>query len=89
MTNPTPRFESQQDIKDVTKLLMGLCNIAPGRNIVWLLNDGVAADNFEAIERWLRAEVWKRQRNSGSIDLNSLSQSLTDRLGEALLNSQP
>ena len=72
----------------MASLLMELNNISTGRDVVWLLNDGQAADNQEAIERWLRAEVWQRLINQERIDLQSLAEALLDRLNTALWEAQ-
>tara|TARA_R110002094_G_scaffold82884_1_gene87753 strand:- start:187 stop:456 length:270 start_codon:yes stop_codon:yes gene_type:complete len=83
-----PQFIDQQDVQDVASLLMELNNISTGRDVVWLLNDGQATDNQEAIERWLRAEVWQRLINQERIDLQSLAEALRDRLNTALWEAQ-
>lgn len=88
MMTYNPQFIDQQDVQDVVSLLMKLNNISKGRDLVWLLNDGQAADNHEAIERWLRSEVWKRLIEKERIDLQSLAEALSDRLNAALWEAQ-
>lgn len=84
MTGSTLRFESQKDILEVATVLMRLHNIQQGRDLVWLLNDGDAADNLDVVSRWLRAEVWRRKIDCEDIDLKALSNALNNRLVGAL-----
>lgn len=84
MTKSTICFESQRDLADVAAVLMRLNNIKPGRDIVWLLDDVSATDNSEAVEHWLRAEIWRRQIDCEDVDLKLLSNALQKRLFKAL-----
>lgn len=84
-----PQFVDQQDVQDVASLLMAINNMSNGRDLVWLLNDGQASDNHEAVTRWLRGEVWRRLMNGERIDLPSLGEALNDRLNTALWEAQP
>lgn len=78
-----PQFTDQRDLFEVSRLLMEMNGLHQGRYLVWLFNDGSATDNRDVIQRWLRAEVWRRQTNGLSIELFSLNEALRERLQEA------
>jgi len=82
------QFNDKHDLSEVAALLMQLNNIGNGRELAWLLNDARARNNQEAIEHWLRSEVWRRQTSKERITLNDLSEALLDRLNAALLEAQ-
>ena len=82
------QFNDKHDLSEITILLMQLNNIGIGRELVWLLNDTRARNNQEAIEHWLRSEVWRRQTSKERITLNDLSEALLDRLNAALFEAQ-
>ncbi|MTI98117.1 MAG: hypothetical protein FH752_05800 [Marinobacter adhaerens] len=79
-------FETQRDIAEVAEVLIRLNNISQGRDLVWLLNQQRARDNFDAVALWLRNEVWKRQRNREDVDISTLSNALQTYLTKALMD---
>jgi hypothetical protein len=79
-------FETHRDIAEVAEVLTRLNNISQGRDLVWLLNQQRARDNFDAVARWLRSEVWKRQSNREDVDISTLSNALQMHLTKALMD---
>lgn len=86
MTKSSLRLETQKDITEIVEALTRLNNISRGRDLVWLLNPEGTGNNAEAIERWLRNEIWERQRNCEDFDIGTLSSSLERHLNKSLMD---